>query len=68
MTERSVEHIVTKTGKSAAEARAHLEGASPLGRLFEPEEVARAIAFLLRPESGGITGSTVDVDGGELAG
>ena len=35
-----------------------------LGRLGEPEDIARAIAFLLGPESDWITGQTLGVDGG----
>ncbi len=35
-----------------------------LGRIGEPEEVARAIAFLLSPEQSWITGQTLGVDGG----
>ncbi|MEM7682887.1 MAG: SDR family oxidoreductase [Planctomycetota bacterium] len=33
-------------------------------RYGKPEEVAQAVAFLARPESGFITGGTVNVDGG----
>lgn len=36
--------------------------AQPFGRLIEPEEVARAIAFLASGESGIMTGSVVDYD------
>jgi len=36
----------------------------PLGRLGEPEEVARAIAFLLDPAQAWITGQVLGVDGG----
>ena len=36
----------------------------PIGRLLQPEEVARAIAWLLAEESGGITGTVLTVDGG----
>jgi NAD(P)-dependent dehydrogenase (short-subunit alcohol dehydrogenase family) len=34
----------------------------PFGRLLEPEEVARAIAFLASDESGMMTGSVIDFD------
>jgi len=40
----------------------------PLGRLVEPIEVARAAAFLASPAASGITGATLNVDGGLLAG
>jgi len=36
----------------------------PLGRLGEPEDIAAAIAYLLGPESGWMTGQTIGVDGG----
>lgn len=40
----------------------------PLGRLIEPQEVARAAAFLASPAASGITGVTLPVDGGILSG
>jgi 3-oxoacyl-[acyl-carrier protein] reductase len=39
-------------------------GMHPLGRLGEPEDVARAICFLLDPAQGWITGQVLGVDGG----
>jgi len=38
----------------------------PLGRLAEPIDVARAIAFLASTESSYITGATLDVNGGSF--
>lgn len=40
----------------------------PLGRLVEPVEVARAIAFLASPQASGITGTALPVDAGLTAG
>jgi NAD(P)-dependent dehydrogenase (short-subunit alcohol dehydrogenase family) len=40
----------------------------PVGRVGHPEDVAAAIAFLASEESGYITGTTVIIDGGWLAG
>jgi len=37
----------------------------PVGRLGDPEDIARAVAFLVADESGFITGSTMDVNGGQ---
>jgi NAD(P)-dependent dehydrogenase (short-subunit alcohol dehydrogenase family) len=36
----------------------------PLERLGEPEEVARAIAFLVSPAAGFITGAQLEISGG----
>jgi acetoacetyl-CoA reductase len=38
----------------------------PLGRLGEPEEVARCVLFLASDEAGLITGSTLTANGGQL--
>ena len=37
----------------------------PIGRLGEPEEIARAVVFLAADEAGAITGSTLTVNGGQ---
>jgi NAD(P)-dependent dehydrogenase (short-subunit alcohol dehydrogenase family) len=39
----------------------------PIGRMSTSDEVARAIVFLAAPESGGITGTILSVDGGYVA-
>ncbi len=49
-------------------ARQFSEALHPLGRIGQPEEIAAAMAFLLRPESSWITGQTLGVDGGLGAG
>ncbi|MFL1377802.1 SDR family NAD(P)-dependent oxidoreductase [Nocardiopsis protaetiae] len=43
-------------------------GSIALGRVGEPEDIARAVLFLASDESGFITGSDLVVDGGQLAG
>ena len=40
---------------------------TPLGRLGEPEEVARVVAFLVSDDASYVTGSSVLVDGGWIA-
>jgi len=39
----------------------------PIGRMSTADEVARAVAFLASPESAGITGTILSVDGGYIA-
>jgi len=39
----------------------------PIGRMLDPDEVARAIVFLALPDSAGITGTILSVDGGYVA-
>src|SRR6202022_724251 len=36
----------------------------PVGRLGEPEEIARCVVFLAADEAGAITGSTLSINGG----
>jgi NAD(P)-dependent dehydrogenase (short-subunit alcohol dehydrogenase family) len=56
---------------SPEEARAVLEsvdGFHPLGRRGQPEDVVEAVLFLAGPNARWITGATLPVDGGVLAG
>jgi NAD(P)-dependent dehydrogenase (short-subunit alcohol dehydrogenase family) len=66
MTRRSVERIVSATGRDEAQAEAALGEASQLGRLLEPEEVAFAVAFLAAAEAGAVNGQTLILDGGGI--
>jgi NAD(P)-dependent dehydrogenase (short-subunit alcohol dehydrogenase family) len=36
----------------------------PMGRLGKPEEIASAVAYLVSPEAGYITGQVIDINGG----
>ena len=66
MTDRGIANIVTRTGKSAADALAMLERMSPQNRMVTAEEVA-ALALLLASEEGrGINGQAINVDGGTV--
>jgi Tropinone reductase 1 len=43
---------------------AQVVGATPMGRIGQPGEVAAAMAFLASPAAGYITGQVLAVDGG----
>ncbi|MFX5922360.1 SDR family oxidoreductase, partial [Acinetobacter baumannii] len=52
-------------GLTASEtSRKVSEAMHPLGRLGEPDDVARAVEFLLDPANAWITGQVLGVDGG----
>lgn len=55
-------------GVDVDERLARLGAMHPLGRIAEPEEVARAIAWLLSPEASFVSGTCLRVDGGLTAG
>lgn len=44
----------------------HIIPQIPVGRLGEPEEIARCVAFLAAKESGFITGSVISANGGQF--
>jgi NAD(P)-dependent dehydrogenase (short-subunit alcohol dehydrogenase family) len=66
MTDRSIAHIVARTGRTAHQAEEALAAASPLGRLLEPEEVADAIVHLASPAAAAISGQAWVIDGGGI--
>jgi NAD(P)-dependent dehydrogenase (short-subunit alcohol dehydrogenase family) len=53
--------MANEAGRAAADA---LAGRTLLGRLGQPYEIAAAVAFLLTPAAGYITGTTLAVEGG----
>jgi NAD(P)-dependent dehydrogenase (short-subunit alcohol dehydrogenase family) len=46
---------------------ARMEGATPLGRLADTDDIVGAVVFLLSPAAAMVTGHTLPVDGGFLA-
>ena len=62
--ERSVRNIVRQSAMSAEDARRSLAADNPMGRLIQPDEVARAVLWLCGPGSDSITGQSVSVSGG----
>jgi NAD(P)-dependent dehydrogenase (short-subunit alcohol dehydrogenase family) len=66
LTDRAIENIMAKTGRSDAEARAALTKANPQGRLVHPEEVAAAVLWLCGPGTESVTGQAIAIAGGEI--
>ncbi len=66
MTAHSIKVISEKTGRSAAQAKAALEGLNPQGRLFQPSEVTAAALYLCGPGSEGVNGQSIVIAGGEV--
>jgi NAD(P)-dependent dehydrogenase (short-subunit alcohol dehydrogenase family) len=64
----AVQNIVTKTGKTEAEARQALAASNPQQRLVQPQEVAQSVLWLCAEGSDAINGQAIAIDGGELAG
>jgi NAD(P)-dependent dehydrogenase (short-subunit alcohol dehydrogenase family) len=61
--------ILTDNLKRAGAAAQHAAAAAmPLQRVGQPEEVAAAVVWLCSDQSGFITGTTLTIDGGKLAG
>jgi NAD(P)-dependent dehydrogenase (short-subunit alcohol dehydrogenase family) len=65
MTQRSVDAIVAKTGRSRELVLGNLQSAQPIGRLITAGEVATAVSFLAN-DSGGINGQSIVIDGGAV--
>jgi NAD(P)-dependent dehydrogenase (short-subunit alcohol dehydrogenase family) len=53
-------------GITPAEVRGEFEAESPLGRLTEPEDVARAVVFLASDDAAGMTGVDLNVNSGAV--
>ena len=66
MTDQSIARIVEKTGAGAAAVRERLAAMSPQHRLFQPDEVAFAVAFLCDERARGVNGQALVLDGGAL--
>ena len=62
---QSVDNIVSKTGRSAAEARATLASNNPQKRFIQPEEVAATAMWLISDAASSITGQALSISGGE---
>lgn len=59
--------INTEMNPENADHADALRALTSLGRYGQPEDIASAVAFLVGPEAGYITGATLNVDGGQTA-
>jgi 3-oxoacyl-[acyl-carrier protein] reductase len=66
--EQILEERSAKSGKSIEAVKAELIETIPIRRMQKPEELADLVAFLASENAGGITGTTIQVDGGMIKG
>ncbi|WP_207003709.1 SDR family NAD(P)-dependent oxidoreductase [Trinickia mobilis] len=59
--------FVRRKGRTDKDFRSIVD-ATPQGRLLDPAEIAEVILFLLSPAASAVTGSTINCDGGYVAG
>ena len=57
-----------KSGKSVDEIKSELIETIPIKRMQKPEELADLVTFLASENAAGITGTTIQVDGGMVKG
>ncbi len=64
MVEGVIANIMTKTGKSRAEALASLTDTNPQGRLFQAAEITATALWLCGPGAEGVNGQAIAITGG----
>jgi NAD(P)-dependent dehydrogenase (short-subunit alcohol dehydrogenase family) len=63
----AIQEIMTKTGRSEADALQHFTQSSPQGRLVEASEVAASVSWLCSENAASVTGQAIAIDGGSTA-
>ena len=63
----AVAEIVSKTGRTEADAMEHFTQSNPQGRLIEASEVASAVSWLCSDGTASVTGQAIAIDGGGTA-
>ncbi len=66
MFDQTLSNIAARTGLDEVQAEDKIRRLSPQNRIFEPQEVAASIAFLLGRAAHGINGQALSIDGGEI--
>ena len=64
MARDGIDGIAAAVGKTHEEAYEMAMGAVPLGRMSEPEDVAGLVAWLVSKDARGVTGQSLDMNGG----
>jgi NAD(P)-dependent dehydrogenase (short-subunit alcohol dehydrogenase family) len=64
MARAGIDEGARREGIGAEEFRRRAEARVPLGRFIEPREVARLALFLASDDGSGITGQSINLDGG----
>ncbi|VWX55874.1 putative Granaticin polyketide synthase ketoacyl reductase 1 [Burkholderiales bacterium 8X] len=62
----SVANVVSKTGRSEADALAEFATVNPQRRIVQPQEVADAVRWLCGKAAASINGQSISVSGGEV--
>jgi NAD(P)-dependent dehydrogenase (short-subunit alcohol dehydrogenase family) len=65
LVDAAVEKIAAQTGRPVEETRAALARRNKSGRFITPEEVAEKVLWLCLPESNGINGQAITIEGSE---